>query len=75
MRDPEMHNYVRQVLQYIDEHNTDLEQALAMHGNNMTDGEVRDTAAETPTLHGLFVRALKRHDVQAPKRGDESPAW
>lgn len=53
MRDPEMYNYVRQVLETMREYNLDLDRALGMHGHNMTRAEVRDTIADSPPLQRL----------------------
>lgn len=56
VRDPEVYNYVRQVLRSMREHDTGLRQALAMHGNNMTTAEVREIIAEERARHRSYHR-------------------
>ena len=50
MRDPEMYNYVRQVLETMKQYNTDLTDALGMHGHNVHEAEVRGTIADSTAL-------------------------
>lgn len=56
VRDPEMYNYVRQVLQSMRERHIDLRQSLAMHGNNMTTDDVREIIAEERARRGPYSR-------------------
>ena len=50
MRDPEMYNYVRQVLETMKQDNTALTDALGTHGHNMHGTEVRGTIADSTAL-------------------------
>ena len=58
MRDPEMYNHVRQVLESMRDHGIGLRHALGMHGHNMTDHEVRQVIAERRDLQRLSEQVL-----------------